>query len=313
MIPKELLAALRQIQIHTARLANENLSGNYTSSFKGQGLAFREVRQYQAGDDIRSIDWNVSARMNETFVKVFVEEREMTVMLVVDLSRSERFGTRRADKARVASEIAALVAFSAIRNGDRVGLILATDHVERIVPPKRGDKHVMRVVREILGFTPPEHEPARAPELADAKVKRPLGGATDLKTALESLVHVARRRSVVFVVSDFFAEGYERALSFAAAKHDLIPVVLTDPRDVDLPDVGLATFEDLETGEAMVVDTSDARVRAAYAHEMKALADRRRAQFLKLGLDAVTVRTDGSYVKPLRDLFARRAKRKASR
>src|SRR5580693_5773847 len=154
MIPKELLAALRTIEIHTARLANEQLSGTYSSSFKGQGLAFREVRPYQPGDDVRTVDWNVSARMNEAFVKVFVEEREMTVMLLVDLSASERFGTRRAPKLRVASEVAALLAFSAIRNNDRVGLIVATDRVERIVPPKKGEKHVMRVVREILGFDP---------------------------------------------------------------------------------------------------------------------------------------------------------------
>lgn len=312
MIPKELLAALRSIEIHTARLANENLTGNYASSFKGQGLAFREVRPYQPGDDVRSIDWNVSARMNETFVKVFVEEREMTVMLVVDLSRSERFGTQRADKARVASEVSALLAFSAIRNGDRVGLILATDRIERIVPPKRGDKHVMRVVREILGFAPEARGVDRPPGLADGS-RLPLGAATNLSAALESLVGVARRRSVAFLVSDFFAEGYDRALSLAAAKHDLIPVVLSDPRDRELPDVGLATFEDLETGESLVIDTSDARVRAAYAHEMKALTDKRRVLFTKLGLDSAEIRTDASYVKPLRDLFARRARRKASR
>src|SRR5450432_1432353 len=154
MIPKELLAALRTIEIHTARLANEQLSGTYTSSFKGQGLAFREVRPYQPGDDVRTIDWNVSARMNEAFVKVFVEEREMTVMIVADLSASERFGTRRASKVRVASEVAALLAFSAIRNNDRVGLIVATNKVERMVPVKKGEKHVMRVVREILGLEP---------------------------------------------------------------------------------------------------------------------------------------------------------------
>src|SRR5580704_5917745 len=152
MIPKEILAALRTIEIHTARLANQQLSGTYSSSFKGQGLAFREVRPYQPGDDVRTIDWNVSARMNETFVKVFVEEREMTVMLVVDLSPSQRFGTRRADKVRVASEVAALLAFSAIRNSDRVGLILSTNKIERMVAPKKGEKHVMRVIREILGF-----------------------------------------------------------------------------------------------------------------------------------------------------------------
>ncbi len=308
MIPKELLAALRTIEIHTARLANEQLSGTYHSSFKGQGLAFREVRPYQAGDDVRTIDWNVSARMNDAFVKVFVEEREMTVMLVVDLSASEQFGTRRAAKVRVASEVAALLAFSAIRNGDRVGLIMATDKVEHIVPPKKGEKHVMRVVREILGFTPPAPAP-RPDGSARERERTKLGAATNLKAALEALVHVARRRSIAFLVSDFYDTGYERALALAAAKHDVVPVVLLDPRDAELPDVGLASFEDLESGEDVVVDTGDPRVRAWYAAEMKKIARERRGGFNKLGLDAVEIETSGSFVRPLRDLFARRARR----
>lgn len=330
MIPREILAALRTIEIHTARLANEQLSGTYKSSFKGQGLAFREVRPYQPGDDIRSIDWNVSARMSETFVKVFVEEREMTVMLAVDLSASERFGTQRAPKARVASEVAALLAFSAIKNSDRVGLILSTSKVERIVPPKKGDKHVMRVVREILGFEAPEaagartagalHVPAtRRPPRSDPRGRYApapypqLGAATDLGAALEALTRVARRRSVAFVVSDFLAAGYERALSLASAKHDVIPVVLVDRRDFELPDVGLATFEDLESGEMVVVDTSDARVRAHFAHEMRRIREARRQLFYKLGLDAVEIDTAGSFVRPIRDLFARRARRVGTR
>src|SRR6516164_3756364 len=262
MIPKELLAALRTIEIHTARLANEQLSGTYSSSFKGQGLAFREVRPYQPGDDVRAIDWNVSARMNDAFVKVFVEEREMTVMLLVDLSASERFGTRRAAKVRVASEVAALLAFSAIRNNDRVGLIVATDKVERIVPPKKGEKHVMRVVREILGFTPSAAPGAPRSDSAT------LGAATNLRAGLEALVRVSRRRSIAFVVSDFYDTGYERALALASAKHDVVPLVLADPRDQELPDVGLASFEDLESGRSIVVDTGDPRVRAWYAHAM---------------------------------------------
>jgi uncharacterized protein (DUF58 family) len=307
VIPKELLAALRTIEIHTARLANEQLSGTYSSSFKGQGLAFREVRPYQPGDDVRSIDWNVSARMNETFVKVFVEEREMTVMLVVDLSASERFGTRRAAKVRVASEVAALLAFSAIRNNDRVGLIVATDKVERIVPPKKGEKHVMRVVREILGFEPKWSEGAG--HAYDEKGRMRLGAATNLKGALESLVRVSRRRSISFVVSDFYDTGYERTLALASAKHDVVPVVLIDPRDAELPDVGLATFEDLESGESVLVDTGDPRVRAWYSATMKRIREARRAAFHKLGLDAVEIETSGSFVRPLRDLFARRAKR----
>jgi uncharacterized protein (DUF58 family) len=336
VIPREILAALRTIEIHTARLANEQLSGTYKSSFKGQGLAFREVRPYQPGDDVRTIDWNVSARMNDTFVKVFTEEREMTVMIAVDLSASERFGTQRAPKARVASEVAALLAFSANRNNDRVGLILGTSKVERIVPPKKGEKHVMRVVREILGFEAPEATGART---ADASVpKSPkqtakearkraralgldagrrnvpspypsLGAATDLRALLEALAHVSRRRSVAFVVSDFFSAGYEHALALASARHDIIPVVLIDKRDHELPDVGLATFEDLESGEMVVVDTSDARVRAHFAHEMNRIRDARRQVFFKLGLDAVEIDTGGSFVKPIRDLFARRARR----
>jgi uncharacterized protein (DUF58 family) len=306
VIPKELLAALRVIEIHTQRLATEQLAGTYTSSFKGQGLAFREVRPYQAGDDVRAIDWNVSARMNDAFVKVFVEEREMTVMLLVDLSASERFGTRRAPKVRVASEVAALLAFSAIRNNDRVGLIVATDKVERIVPPKKGEKHVMRVVREILGFTP-SHEPAAAP-----RATRPvsaLGAGTNLRAGLEALVRVSRRRSIAFVVSDFYDTGYERALALASAKHDVVPLVLADPRDQELPDVGLASFEDLESGQDIVVDTSDPRVRAWFAHAMKKIAQSRRTAFHKLGLDSVEIETGGSFVRPLRDLFARRARR----
>ena len=312
MIPKELLAALRVIEIHTARLANEQLSGTYSSSFKGQGLAFREVRPYQPGDDVRVIDWNVSARMNETFVKVFVEEREMTVMLVVDLSASERFGTRRAAKVRVASEVAALLAFSAIRNNDRVGLIIATDRVERIVAPKKGEKHVMRVVREILGFDAPAARGEDAQERARALADRgrvPLGAGTNLKAALEALVRVSRRKSVAFIVSDFYDTAYERSLALASAKHDVVPVVLRDPRDGDLPDVGLASFEDLESGESIVVDTSDARVRAWYAAAMGKIAESRRTSFNKLGLDSVEIETGGSFVRPLRDLFARRARR----
>jgi uncharacterized protein (DUF58 family) len=313
VIPKELLAALRTIEIHTARLATEQLSGTYTSSFKGQGLAFREVRPYQPGDDVRAIDWNVSARMNETFVKVFVEEREMTVMLLVDLSGSERFGTRRATKVRVASEVAALLAFSAIRNNDRVGLIVATDKIDRIVPPKKGEKHVMRVVREILGFapTPHGHSGRRGARSNDGRRgdKMILGAATDLKAGLETLVRVSHRRSIAFVVSDFYDTGYERALALAAAKHDVVPVVLADPRDAALSDVGLASFEDLESGESVIVDTADPRVRNWYEATMKEIAQSRQTMFHKLGLDSVVIETGGSFVRPLRDLFARRARR----
>lgn len=290
MIPKELLKALRKIEITTNRLANEQLSGNYTSGFKGQGLAFREVRQYQPGDDIRTIDWNVSARMDETYVKVFVEEREMTVMLVVDVSSSLHFGTRSSSKARVAAEVGALCAFSAIKNNDQVGLILFSDRIEKIVPPQKGQKHVMRVVREILGA-------------------EPVGRGTDVSVGLHTLAKVARRRSVAFVLSDFFADGYERALSSAAARHDVVPIMMADPRDVELPNSGLASFTDLETGEDVLVDTASPRVREHYQSQMLDYREQQLKRFKKFGLDHCVVHTDAPYVRPLRDLFARRAKR----
>jgi uncharacterized protein (DUF58 family) len=290
VIPKELLKALRKIEITTNRLATEQLAGSYTSVFKGQGLAFREVREYQPGDDVRTIDWNVSARMNSTYVKVFVEEREMTMMLVVDLSASQRFGTHTSSKARLAAEVAAVCAFSAIKHNDRVGLILSTDQIEKLVPAKKGEKHVMRVVREILG---------RVPERT----------GTDLRVALETLHSVARRRSVAFVLSDFFTSGYDRALSLAAARHDIIPVMLVDPRDEELPNVGLGSFEDFETGDSVIVDTSSPFVRAHYAKQMRGVRAEQVRLFTKLGLDYCVVRTDQPYIKPLRDLFARRARR----
>lgn len=290
MIPKELLKALRKLEITTNRLANDQLAGSYTSGFKGQGLAFREVRQYQPGDDIRAIDWNVSARMDDAYIKVFVEEREMTVMLAVDISRSETFGTRASNKARLAAEVGALCAFSAIKNNDRVGLILFSDQVEKIVPPQKGQKHAMRVIREILSA-------------------EPKGKGTNLSAGLHTLAKVADRRSVAFLLSDFFDDGYERALSVVAARHDLVPVILTDPRDEELADVGLAAFEDLETGEEVLVDTGNAEVRAAYANYMREQREQHLKVFKKFGLDHCIVRTDRPYIRPLRDLFARRAKR----
>jgi uncharacterized protein (DUF58 family) len=303
MIPKELLLALRTIEFVTAKLATDQLSGSYASGFRGQGLAFREVRPYQAGDPIRSIDWNVSARMNAPYVKLFTEEREITVMLAVDLSASEQFGTRRANKVRLASEVAALVSFSAQQNRDRVGLVIATDRVERVVPPKGGQHHAMRVVREILGFEPQYRHPS-------SSGSPKLGQGTNLNELLTTLMRVSKRRSIAFLISDFFDTGFERTLGRAAAKHDLIPIVLTDPRDKELADVGLVAFEDLESGASITVDTSDARVRAHYAHSMKHLANERRSMFTRLGLDAVEIETAGSFVSPLRDLFMRRARRR---
>ncbi|MBO6936874.1 MAG: DUF58 domain-containing protein [Deltaproteobacteria bacterium] len=294
MIPKDLVKKLRKIEIFTSRLANEQLAGSYHSVFKGRGMAFAEVRQYQPGDDVRFIDWNVSARMNDAYVKVFTEEREMTVMLLVDLSASERFGSVGRPKIEAVAEVAALLAFSAIKNNDRVGLILFTDRIERFVPPKKGRGHVMRVVTEILNA-------------------KPEGEGTNLRTALDLLGSLSKRRSVAFCISDFIDEGYEKALRVASKRHDLIPVQVVDPREEELPDVGLALVEDLETGELVEVDTSDARVRDAFARSVHTQRARREQLFRRLRVDHVTVKTDGDYARPIADLFRRRQKRMAAR
>jgi uncharacterized protein (DUF58 family) len=290
MIPRELIKKLRKIEIRTSKLANDQLAGGYHSVFKGRGMAFSEVRQYQPGDDVRFIDWNVSARMNETYVKVFTEEREMTVMLLVDLSASERFGSVQRPKIETVAEVSALLAFSAIKNNDRVGLILFTDRIEKFVPPKKGRGHVMRVVTEILNA-------------------RPEGEGTDLSVALDLLGHVARRRSVAFVVSDFIADDYERALRVASARHDLIPIQVIDPREEELPNVGIALFEDLETGELIEIDTSDPVVRKLYRKRAARQRQQREELFRKLSIDAIAVQTDRDYVRPLNDLFRRRQRR----
>ena len=290
MISRELVKKLRKIEIHTSRLANDQLAGSYHSVFKGRGMAFSEVRQYQPGDDVRFIDWNVSARMNDTYVKVFTEEREMTVMLLVDLSASERFGSVAKPKIETVAEVAALLAFSAIKNNDRVGLILFTDRIERFVPPKKGRSHVMRVVTEILNA---------APE----------GRGTDLGVALDLLGGIGKRRTVAFLISDFIAGEYEKPLKVVAAKHDLIPIQVVDPREDDLPDVGLALVEDLETGEIVEVDTSNLDVRAQYAREAQKQRASREHLFKRLQLDHVTVSTDRDYVRPLTELFRLRQRR----
>lgn len=290
MIPRELVKKLKKIEIYTSRLANDQLAGSYHSVFKGRGMAFSEVRQYQPGDDVRFIDWNVSARMNDTYVKVFTEEREMTVMLLVDLSASERFGSVAKPKIETVAEVAALLAFSAIKNNDRVGLILFTDRVERFVPAKKGRSHVMRVVTEILNA---------APE----------GRGTDLGCALDLLGGIGKRRTVAFLISDFIAEEYEKPLKVVAAKHDLIPIQVVDPRENELPDVGLALVEDLETGELVEVDTSNVQVRAEYAREAQRERAAREQMFKRLQLDHVTVGTDRDFVRPLAELFRMRQRR----
>jgi uncharacterized protein (DUF58 family) len=288
-IPRELLKKIRKIEIHTARLVNQQLAGHYKSVFKGRGMAFSEVRQYQAGDDVRFIDWNVSARMNEPYVKLFTEEREMTVVLLVDMSASGLFGSLSQSKREVAAEVAALVAFSAIKNNDRVGLIIFTDRVERFVPPKKGKKHVLRVISEILTY-------------------RPDSPRTDLRGALDYLGKIAHRRAVAFLVSDFLSDGWNHALQVASRRHDLVPVVIGDPMEEALPKVGLVTFEDLETGELIDFDTSGPEGKVYRERVEKRRAERE--QLLKrLKVDFVNVRTDRPYVDALTAFFRARERR----
>src|SRR5512147_394723 len=233
----ELFKKARKIEIVARRLVDEQLAGQYHSVFKGRGLVFSDVRPYYPGDDVRTIDWNITARMNAPHVKQFVEERDRTVNLMIDMSASGHFGSRGTTKRELAAELAAVVAFSAIKNNDRVGLYIVTDRVERFVPPKKGRRHVLRVIGEILAFQPSSR-------------------GTNLAAGLDFLGKVARRRSVVFLVSDFLSEGWDRPMRIAAQRHDLVPVVVADPAELTLPKIGLCTFEDLESGEVLEFDTS---------------------------------------------------------
>jgi uncharacterized protein (DUF58 family) len=294
---KALLQRVRRIEIATRRAVEDRLSGQYHSVFKGRGMAFSEVRPYAPGDEVRWIDWNVSARTGELFVKRFVEERELTVMILCDLSASADFGSRLRTKAEVAAEIAALLAFSAVANGDRVGLVLFTDRIERFVPARKGRRHALRIVSEILQF-------------------RPEGRRTSLGTALELLRRALKRKTVAFLMSDFLegapgeAAPFERALKIAARKHDLVPVRLADRLEVDLPRAGLAWIEDPETGAIARVDLSDRRARARFEAEVREEDERLRGLFARLGLEAVSVRADDAdYVGPLLAFFRARARR----
>jgi uncharacterized protein (DUF58 family) len=286
-----LLRKIRKIEIVTERLVRDRMAGQYHSVFKGRGISFSEVRQYMAGDDIRLIDWNVSARMNDTYIKLFTEEREMTVLLLVDMSASGRFGSRDQEKRELSAELAAILAFSAIRNNDRVGLIIFTDQVEKFVPPKKGKKHVLRVISEILSF-----EPRHA--------------GTRIAAGLEFLGRIARRRAVSFLVSDFLAPqpSYERALRVAIGRHDIIPVAVTDPLEERLPPVGLLELEDPETGERVLVDSSSREMRA-WEREAQQAVVARDALFRRLDLDAIRVRTDRPYLPALTTFFDARARR----
>ncbi len=290
----ELFKEIRKIEIATRRLVNDQLAGQYQSVFKGRGMAFDEVRQYQHGDDIRLIDWNVSARMNDVYVKLFTEEREMTVMLVVDVSASGTFGTALQTKSRLAAKVAATVAFSAIKNNDRVGLILFTDKIELVVPPKKGKKHVLRVISEILRF-------------------RPTGRGTDIKTGLDYLGKIAKHRSVAFLISDFIDEGWEKALRLSETKHDLIPICISDPRETILSDLGVVYMEDPETMEVIPVDTSSSRVRKSFEDHMKRKKSERESLFRKLRVDYVNLSTEDQDLSSLVNFFRIRAKRAGRR
>jgi uncharacterized protein (DUF58 family) len=290
-VPREILRKVRRIEISTRGLVDEVFSGEYHSVFKGRGMDFAEVREYQYGDDIRSIDWNVTARAGSPFVKILQEERELTVMLVVDVSASGDFGTRERLKGEVAVEICALLAFSAIRNNDKVGLIVFSDHIEEFVPPRKGRRHGLRVLRELL-------------------FHRPRGRGTDISGALGYLTRVQRKRAVTFLVSDFRDQGFEKALAVAGRRHDLVAVRMGDARERELPPLGLVELEDPETGERLVVNTGSARFREAFgrtAMEGRARLDRtlRRSR-----VDVIDIDTGSPYVLPLQRFFRERMRRR---
>jgi len=290
MIPKEILKKVRHIEIRTKRLVNDLFSGEYHSTFKGQGMEFEEVREYQPGDDIRLIDWNVTARTGFPHVKKFREERELSVVLLVDASSSGRFGTRERFKSEVAAELCALLAFSAIKNNDKVGLIIFTDRIEKFVPPKKGRSHVLRLIREIIYF-------------------QPEGVATDIGLALEYLTKVIKRKSVVFLVSDFFFEGYTKPLQLANKKHDVVAIKISDPRETAFENVGLIELEDAETGEVVLINTGSKEFRREFAARADEDLQNLKRGFQLVNIDFINIQTDHSYIVPLVNFFKMREKR----
>jgi len=290
MLPKDIIKKIQRIKIVTSRMVSDVFAGEYQSVFKGRGMEFEEVREYQAGDEVRDIDWNVTARMGRPFIKKFVEERELTLMLLVDLSGSSQFGTAGRFKSELAAELCAVLAFSAIRNKDKVGLIVFTDRIEKFVPPAKGSRHVLRVIREILYF-------------------RPTGTGTDLSLALQYLSKVARRQTVAFLISDFADAGYEKALRIASRRHDLVPVVVRDPREETLPAVGLIALADPETGAETVLDTGDAALREAFARRRTAEREKLLKLFRSSDLDSIEVSTGQPYEKDLLKFFRQREKK----
>ena len=289
-VSPEVLRQVKLLELQTRGLVNSLFTGEYRSVFKGQGMEFAEVREYQAGDEVRSIDWNVTARMGRPFVKRYIEERELTVMLAVDLSGSERFGTRGRFKSELASELAAVLAMSAIRNNDRVGAVLFTDRIEHVVPPRKGRRHAMRLMRDLLVF-------------------EPIGSRTDLPAALEFTGKMLAHKSIIFVVSDFQAEAIEHPLKLLAQRHDVVAVTVDDPSEQTLPDIGLARFVDPESGTTLDVDTSDPDVRAQFAASVEEELTNRRRLLRRLAIDEIPVHTDGSVVEPLIRFFRARETR----
>jgi uncharacterized protein (DUF58 family) len=290
MIPKEILKKVRRIEITTRGMVNDVFSGEYHSVFKGRGMDFSEVREYQIGDDVRTLDWNVTARTGHPYVKVFEEERELTVMLLVDASFSSEFGTAVRMKGEIAAEICALLAFSAIKNNDKVGLIVFTDKIEKFVPPRKGKRHVLRVLRELLYFKPEDRQ-------------------TDIGLALEYLNRVIRRRSTVFLVSDFLSKDFAKPLRIANKRHDIVGIHLVDPRELDIPNVGFLELEDAESGETMLVNTFNPRVRQLFGRRSSEAMARKTKLFQSMNVDSIVIHTEESYFEPLIRFFRMRAKR----
>jgi len=284
---KELLKKVRKIEIKTRGLTRQIFAGEYHSAFKGRGMTFSEVREYQYGDDIRSIDWNVTARFNHPYVKVFEEERELTVMLLIDLSGSGDFGTRQHLKRTLITEIAAVLSFSAIENNDKIGVIMFSDRVEKYIPPQKGRKHILRIIRELLEY-------------------KPASSGTDISESLRFLTNVIKKRCTAFLISDFRDKGYARSLQVSNNKHDVVALHVFDERETELPSVGLIRVQDAETGQERWLDTSRRSVRESYALKWESHVEMMKEIFTRAGVDSVSLRTGEDYVKPLMWLFKKR-------
>jgi len=287
----ELLKKVRKIEIKTKGLSNHIFAGEYHTAFKGKGMAFSEVREYQLGDDIRAIDWNVTARYNNPFVKIFDEEREMTVMLLVDISKSGKFGTQKKTKKEIATELSAVLAFSAIQNNDKVGVIFFTDIIEKFIPPKKGKSHILRIIRELLAF-------------------KPENSGTNISAALEYFSSVIKKRSVCFILSDFLDDDFTKPLQIANKKHDIVAVRIHDKREENLPNVGIIKMLDAEIGKSNWVDTSSKRIRIDFGNKYKKRVDKLKQNFLLCGVDHININTAESYIKPLINFFKQRENRR---